>query len=92
MISIKSAREIEIMRRGGKITSSTLSKLIAAARPGVTTGQLNQLADDSIRSMGGVPTFIGYHGYPAAICSRSTSGRRSRATSRTRRSRSRSGP
>jgi methionyl aminopeptidase len=68
MISIKSAREIEIMRRGGKITSSTLGKLIAAARPGVTTGQLDALADASIRSMGGVPTFIGYHGYPAAIC------------------------
>ena len=68
MISIKSAREIEIMRRGGKITSKTLSKLMAAAKPGVTTGELNQLADESIRSMGGVPTFIGYHGYPAAIC------------------------
>jgi methionyl aminopeptidase len=68
MISIKSAREIEIMRRGGKITSQTLSKLIAAAKPGVTTGELNRLADESIRSMGGVPTFIGYHGYPAAIC------------------------
>jgi methionyl aminopeptidase len=68
MISIKSAREIEIMRRGGKITSSTISKLIAAAKPGVTTAYLNTLADDSIRSMGGVPTFIGYHGYPAAIC------------------------
>jgi len=68
MISIKSAREIEIMRRGGKITAKTLSKLMAAAKPGVTTGQLNELADESIRSMGGVPTFIGYHGYPAAIC------------------------
>ena len=68
MISIKSAREIEIMRRGGKITAKTLTKLMAAAKPGVTTGQLNELADESIRSMGGVPTFIGYHGYPAAIC------------------------
>jgi methionyl aminopeptidase len=68
VISIKSAREIEIMRRGGKITAKTLSELVAAAKPGVTTGQLNQLADRSIRSMGGVPTFIGYHGYPSAIC------------------------
>jgi methionyl aminopeptidase len=68
MITIKSAREIEIMRRGGKITSKTLAMLMAAAKPGVTTGQLDKLADESIRSMGGVPTFIGYHGYPSAIC------------------------
>ncbi len=68
MINIKSPREIEIMRRGGKITSKTLAMLMAAAKPGVTTGELDALADESIRSMGGVPTFIGYHGYPSAIC------------------------
>ncbi|GAC1658960.1 MAG: type I methionyl aminopeptidase [Candidatus Elarobacter sp.] len=68
MISIKSSREIEIMRRGGKITSKTLAVLMAAAKPGITTGELNRLADESIRSMGGIPTFIGYHGYPSAIC------------------------
>ena len=68
MISIKSAREIEIMRRSGKITSKTLERLMAAARPGVTTAQLDRIADESIRSMGGVPTFIGYNSYPSAIC------------------------
>ncbi|HEY4442023.1 MAG TPA: type I methionyl aminopeptidase [Candidatus Elarobacter sp.] len=68
MISIKSAREIELMRRSGKITAKTLSRLIEAAKPGVTTGELNVLADASIREMGGIPTFIGYHGYPAALC------------------------
>jgi methionyl aminopeptidase len=68
VINIKSSREIEIMRRGGKITAKTLAMLMAAARPGVTTGELNRLADESIRSMGGVPTFVGYHGYPSAIC------------------------
>ena len=68
MIMLKSSREIEIMRRSGKITSKTLAMLIEAAKPGVTTGELDRLADQSIRSMGGVPTFIGYHGYPAAIC------------------------
>jgi len=68
VINIKSPREIEIMRRGGKITSKTLAMLMAAAKPGVTTGYLDKLADESIRSMGGVPTFIGYHGYPSAIC------------------------
>jgi len=68
MITIKSPREIEIMRRGGKITAKTLAMLMAAAKPGVTTAELDKLADASIRSMGGVPTFIGYNGYPAAIC------------------------
>jgi methionyl aminopeptidase len=68
MISIKSAREIEIMRRSGKITAKTLTRLMAAAQPGVTTADLDRIADESIRSMGGVTTFIGYHGYPSAIC------------------------
>jgi methionyl aminopeptidase len=68
MISIKSAREIELMRRSGKITAKTLTMLMAAAKPGMTTGQLDKLAEDSIRSMGGVPTFIGYNGYPSSIC------------------------
>jgi len=68
VINLKSAREIEIMRRSGKITSKTLERLMQAARPGVTTAQLDRIADESIRSMGGVPTFIGYNGYPSAIC------------------------
>jgi len=68
MISIKSAREIEIMRRSGKITAKTLARLIEAAKPGVTTADLDAIADATIRSMGGVPTFIGYNGYPSAIC------------------------
>ena len=68
MIALKSRREIEIMRRSGKITAKTLVRLMEAAKPGVTTGELDRIADESIRSMGGVPTFIGYHGYPSAIC------------------------
>jgi methionyl aminopeptidase len=68
MIYIKSAREIEIMRRSGKITAATLVRLMEAAKPGVTTGELDRIADESIRALGGVPTFIGYHGYPSAIC------------------------
>ncbi|HTW84918.1 MAG TPA: type I methionyl aminopeptidase [Candidatus Sulfotelmatobacter sp.] len=68
MITIKSPREIEIMRRSGKITAKTLTTLMAAAKPGVTTRELDRIADESIRSMGGVPTFIGYNGYPSAIC------------------------
>jgi methionyl aminopeptidase len=68
MITIKSAREIEIMRRSGKITSKTLSMLIKTVRAGMTTGDVDRLAEESIRSMGGVPTFLGYHGYRHTIC------------------------
>ncbi|TAM89786.1 type I methionyl aminopeptidase [bacterium] len=68
MITLKSAREIEKMRRSGAITAATLSMLIGAAKPGMTTRQLDALAEASIRERGGIPTFIGYHGYPATIC------------------------
>jgi methionyl aminopeptidase len=68
MITIKSAREIELMRRSGKITAKTLTRLIEAARPGVTTAELDRIAEESILSMGGIPTFKGYSGYPASIC------------------------
>lgn len=68
MISIKSAREIETMRRSGKITAKVLGDLMRAAKPGMTTKQLDEMAENGIRSMGGIPTFMGYHGYPGSIC------------------------
>ena len=68
MITIKSAREIELMRRSGKITAKTLSMLMKTVRPGMTTGDVDRLAEESIRSMGGIPTFVGYHGYRHTIC------------------------
>src|ERR1051326_7670053 len=68
MITIKSPREIELMRKSGKITAKTLTRLIEAAKPGVSTSELDRIAEESIRSMGGVPTFKGYNGFPASIC------------------------
>ncbi len=68
MIALKSAREIEIMRRSGKITANTLSMLLRSARPGMTLLELDRLAEKSIREQGGIPTFKGYHGFPASIC------------------------
>jgi methionyl aminopeptidase len=68
VITIKSAREIEIMRRSGKITARTLSMLMKTVRAGMTTADIDRLAEESIRSMGGVPTFIGYHGFKHSIC------------------------
>jgi methionyl aminopeptidase len=68
MITIKSAREIELMRVSGKITAKTLSMLMKTVRAGMTTAEVDRLAEQSIRSMGGVPTFIGYHGFKHTIC------------------------
>jgi len=68
MITLKSPREIETMRRSGKITAAVLTELMAAVRPGVTTGQLDAMAEAGIRARGGVPTFKGYHGFRHSIC------------------------
>jgi methionyl aminopeptidase len=68
MITMKSSREIEIMRRSGKITSSVLAMLLRSAKPGMTLRELDRLAEKGIRERGGIPTFKGYHGFPASIC------------------------
>ena len=64
----KSARELEIMRKAGSIVWMTLNELEQAARPGVSTADLDALAERIIRSHGATPSFKGYHGYPASIC------------------------
>jgi methionyl aminopeptidase len=64
----KSQREIETMARAGKVVADTLALMQESIRPGVTTGELDRIADEYIRSQGGAPTFKGYKGYPAAIC------------------------
>jgi methionyl aminopeptidase len=67
----KSAQELDQMARAGTIVADALSLLGENIRPGTTTAELDQLADEFIRSRGGVPTFKGYRGpypYPASIC------------------------
>jgi methionyl aminopeptidase len=64
----KSAREVAQMRAAGDVVAETLELLSERIRPGVTTADLDRAADDHIRSRGGEPTFKGYRGYPAAIC------------------------
>jgi methionyl aminopeptidase len=59
---------MEAMGRAGAIVGATLTLLKNSVEPGITTADLNRIADKNIRSMGAVPTFIGYHGFPAAIC------------------------
>ena len=68
VITMKSAREIEIMRRSGKITSGVLTELLRAVRPGMTLREVDRMAERGIRERGGIPTFKGYHGFPASIC------------------------
>lgn len=56
------------MRRASQLVMSTLRLLRAAVQPGVTTADLDRLAEENIRSHGGVPSFKGYHGFPASAC------------------------
>ncbi len=67
MIVRKSRSELEAMREGGKITGACLMLLAANVRVGVSTGELDEIAEDFIRSRGGKPEFKGYPGAPGAI-------------------------
>lgn len=68
MIQIKSAREIELMRQAGRILEETRQLVSKQVKPGVTTYQLDQLAEQHIRKLGGLPSFKGYQGFPGSIC------------------------
>jgi methionyl aminopeptidase len=68
MIVRKSATEIEAMAKAGRVVADTLAVIGEAVRPGVTTKELDEAAEEYIRSQGGAPTFKGYHGFPASIC------------------------
>src|SRR3954447_12643451 len=68
MIVRKTAAEIEIMARAGRVVASTLELMESSACEGVTTGDLDALAEEYIRSCSGVPTFKGYRGFPGSIC------------------------
>jgi len=65
---IKTAQEIALMRSAGLIVAKALSVMRAAAAPGVSTADLDALAEEVIRTEGGAPSFRGHHGYPATIC------------------------
>ncbi len=65
---IKNAAEIEKMRVSGKILAQTLKLICEAAKPGVSTKELDLMAEEFIISQKGKPAFKGFHGYPATIC------------------------
>lgn len=70
MIQLKSQREIEIMARGGRILAHTVRLMEQSVKPGMTTAQLDSIAEDFIRSHpGAVPSFKGLYNFPASICS-----------------------
>ncbi len=68
MVNIKTRKEIEIMRQGGKILAKILKKVAKAVKPGVSTLALNKLAEEEIAQYGAEPAFKGYKGYPFALC------------------------
>jgi methionyl aminopeptidase len=70
VIQLKSAREIDLMAQGGKILGATIDALRAAVRPGISTGELDHVAEEFIRSHdGATPAFKGLYGFPGSICS-----------------------
>lgn len=70
MIQLKSAREIALMAEGGKILGATVERLRAAVKPGMTTADLDEIAEAFIRGHeGAVPAFKGLYGFPGSICS-----------------------
>lgn len=68
MIVRKSPAEIEIMREAGRVSALALRLAGEAVAVGVTTAELDRIAEDAIRAEGGVPAFKGYHGFPATLC------------------------
>lgn len=67
-IELKSAGEFDAMRAAGALVAATLAAVTELAKPGVSTGELDALAEQTIREGSAVPSFLGYHGFPASIC------------------------
>lgn len=69
MIICKTQREIQIMREAGKLVALTHKELQKHISPGITTGELDTIAENYIRSNGGIPSFKGLYDFPSSICS-----------------------
>ncbi|MBE6065064.1 type I methionyl aminopeptidase [Clostridium cochlearium] len=68
MIIIKNKQEIEYMRSAGKVVAETLAKIEEAVKPGITTMELDKIAEDYITKCGAKPSFKGYYGFPGSVC------------------------
>ena len=67
-IAAKTPGELDAMAAAGAVVAEALTAVQAAARPGVSTAELDQLAEEIIRAAGAIPTFQGYQGFPATLC------------------------
>ena len=67
-VTVKTPEQVALMRDAGLVVARTLQRVQAAVAPGVTTGELDRLAEESIRGEGAVPSFLGYHGFSGSIC------------------------
>lgn len=67
-MTVKTDEQVALMREAGLVVARTLARLIDEVAPGVTTGHLDALAEQSIRDEGAVPSFLGYHGFTGSIC------------------------
>ena len=68
MIFLKSEDEIAKMREAGRIVAGTIDRVVAAVRPGISTADLDRVAEEFIRERRATPSFLGYRGFPASIC------------------------
>ena len=67
-VTIKSKKEIELMREAGKMLEEVHNKLADFIKPGISTLEIDQFGEKAIRDLGCVPNFLNYNGYPASIC------------------------
>ena len=67
-IEVKSPAQLAIMREAGLVTAAALRAVASAVQPGITTAELDAIAEREIRAAGAVPSFKGYLGFPATIC------------------------
>lgn len=68
MVTIKSHREIDLMRKAGKLLAQTHEEMARAIKPGISTWEIDKIGEDIIRSFGCIPSFLNYNGFPASIC------------------------
>ena len=68
MIILKTDEEIEFMRKANRLVGMTLGELSNHIKPGITTLELDRIAEEYIRDHGAIPTFLGYGGFPNSIC------------------------
>ncbi len=67
-VQVKTPAQLALMREAGLVVAAALDAAVAAVQPGITTADLDAIAEREIRAAGAVPSFLGYHGYPATIC------------------------